>query len=231
MGRGDTLKRELRGGFREGWALFGGFFLGVEAVLAVGAEIEQGAAVAARVDRFAGLAAVGDEQDVHFVAVLGGDGGFEKLVGFFGGDCGGDPFEAAGDPMDVRIHRKQRHLKSEEEQTADGLGPDAFELADVGDGVFDGAALEEFERDAAAVGAKVAEDGLDAGGLDVREAGDANPAFDFFDGGVGDGVPGFEAAAELAVAGGGILVAGVLGEDGLDKDIDAAATERKGRSP
>ena len=197
--------------------------LGAEMRFAVGAEREEGAAFALRIDGLAGFAAVVDEEDVHFVAILRRDGGLEEIVGFLGGDFWPDPFQAAGDAVDVRVDGEDGHGEGEEKEAVDSFRADAFELLEVGDGVVGGEALEEFEGDAAALGAYLAEDRLDARGLEAREAGDADPAFHFLDGGVGDFVPGFEAAAELAIAGLRIFVGGVLREDGFDEDIDAFA--------
>lgn len=169
-----------------------------------------------------------DEQDVHLVAVFRGDQGLEKAVGGLGVEAGGDPPEPAGDAVDVGVDGEKGHAEGKEEDAADGLGADAVKAAEAGLGGGRGHAPEELERDAATVGVKLAENRLDARGFEAREASDADGLFELLDGGVGDGLPRGETAAEAAVGGGGVGVAGVLREDGFDEDVDAVAPAAEG---
>ena len=108
------------------------------------------------------MAAVGDEKDVHFVASVGRNGGFEQRVGFFGGNFRGDPMEAASDAVNVRVDREDGHLEGEEKEAGDGFGADAFEAAEVGCGLVGWEVFEEFEGDSAVVLAELLKDCLDA---------------------------------------------------------------------
>jgi hypothetical protein len=146
-------------------------------------------------DCFADRAAVIDQEHVHFVAICWGNSGFEKFVGLFGGYFWGDPFEAAGDAVDVGIDGEYGHGEGEEEEAVDGFWADAFELLKIADGVIHVHSPHEFEGDASALGAKLAEDRLDARGLDSGKTGDPNPSFDILHRGVGNRIPRFELPA------------------------------------
>lgn len=195
----------------------------VGAVVCRGAIGSQPAAVAEGAARLAGSAAVLDEEDVHFVAIGGGDHRFELGVGVIGGGGFGDETEADGDAVDVGINGEDGHAKGEEEDAVGGFGAHAVESHEVVAGLFGGLFAEKFEVKPAAVGLDLAEDGLDAGRFDAAKARDADAFFDSFRGGCHDWIPGAKLATEAAESGGTVGVGCVLREDGLDEDVDGVS--------
>jgi len=164
-----------------------------------------------------------DQQNVHLVTVIRGNGGLEKRVSFFSGNFRPDPFQAASDPVNVRVDRKNRHLEGKQQEASDGLGADTFEAAEIRGGLLGRETFEKFEGNAASLLAKLAEDDLDAWSLDAGKTGGANPTLDFFHRSVGDFVPCPETTTKLAISSSGVLITGVLRKDRFDQHVNATA--------
>jgi len=164
----------------------------------------------------ADLAAVGDEGDVEGVDIVGFHHGFEDIVGVVGADFGTDEAEALGHPVDMGVHGHGGHAEGEAEDDGGGLGADAWETSEPGLGFRQGEVFEEGEVQVAALLFDEVEDLPDTGGFDPGEATGLDGALDTGDVAVSDGIEGAELAHEAVEGALGVVVGGVLGEDGED---------------
>jgi len=187
------------------------------------AEFGEGAAVAQRIAGLADVAAVGDEQDVHLIAVGRPDHLLQEGVRCFRVAGVWDQPDAYGDAVDVRIDWEDGHAEGEEQDAVGGFRADTFEVHEIVIGPLRGDVLEELEIDFSAVGLDVAEDVLDARGLDAAQAAGADGFFHVVEGRSHDLVPGGELFPEAAVCRGAVSIGGILREDGVDEDVDGGS--------
>ena len=108
-----------------------------------------------------------------------------------------------------------------------GFGPHAGELAEVRTGRVLVQVLEKLEIDAAAFGADLPQDRLDARRLDPTEAAHADVPLDFLDWRVGHLVPRAEPPPELAVSGGAVGGTRVLRQDRVHQHAHALAPDSR----
>jgi len=179
--------------------------------------------VAQRIAGLADVAAVGDEQDVHHIAVGRPDHLLQQAVRFFRPAGVWDRPDAYGDAVDVRIDWEDGHAEREEQDAIGGFRADTFEVHQIVMGLLMGHVLEELEVDFSAVGLDLPEDVLNARGLNAAQAADADGFFHIVEGRSQDLVPGGELSPEPAVCCGAVGIGGILREDGVDEDVDGGS--------
>jgi hypothetical protein len=106
-----------------------------------------------------------DQEDVGFVAIIGNNQWFEQFGRPLGGRLWRDEAEPNRDAVDVGIDGERRHAEGEQKGAMGGLRPDARESAEVNVRGLFVQILEMLKINLAVIGADLAEDRLNARGL------------------------------------------------------------------
>src|SRR3954447_38803 len=124
--------------------------------------------------------------------------------------------EARPDAGDVRVHRDVALAEREQQHARRGLAPDARQGGQAGATLLDARVREP----AQVVAVELAQDRLDADGLDLGDAAGPDRRLDVVVGGVADGVPAAEALTQAQEGDVAVAVARRLREDGQDELVE-----------
>src|SRR4051794_11648361 len=136
-----------------------------------------------------------------------------------------EPAEAGADAADVRVHGHVALAEREQEHAGGRLAADAGERGEAGAALLDRGVPQARE----VVAVELAQDRLDAHGLDLRDAPGPDRRLDLLVGRVAYGLPAAEAVAQPQEGHVAVAVVGRLGQDGEDQLVQRLAVRRRDR--